>query len=221
MLTRIWFGFFVAAFAGALYQWLAAGDAMVFTRVVQACFDMAKLGVEIAIGLIGVLCLWLGLFKVAERAGLVTRLARLVDASLSYGLPGFLTATPGINSGFMMVQVSAAALVSEAKTLSHPASVDSIPTSATQEDHVSMSTWAARKLDLVATLLERVLGMELLAAAQGIELRRPKRSSNVLEAVIERLRTLAPHLDDDRFMAGDMAEAASLVEGLAEVLREV
>ena len=105
------------------------------------------------------------------------RLARLVDASLSYGLPGFLTENAGLNSGFMMVQVSAAALVSEAKTLAHPASVDSIPTSATQEDHVSMSTWGARKMANVAGILQDVLGMEYLAAAQGVELRRPLRSS--------------------------------------------
>ncbi len=143
------------------------------------------------------------------------RLARLVDASLSYGLPGFLTENAGLNSGFMMVQVSAAALVSEAKTLAHPASVDSIPTSATQEDHVSMSTWGARKMDNVATILQDVLGMEYLAAAQGIELRRPLRSSVALEKAISRLREVVSHLKDDRYMAGDMATASRLVETLA------
>ncbi len=145
------------------------------------------------------------------------RLARLVDASLSYGLPGFLTENAGLNSGFMMVQVSAAALVSEAKTLAHPASVDSIPTSATQEDHVSMSTWGARKMATIATILQDVLGMEYLAAAQGIELRRPLRSSAILEGTIARLREVAPHLEDDRYMAGDMAAASRLVESLATV----
>ncbi len=145
------------------------------------------------------------------------RLARLVDASLSYGLPGFLTENAGLNSGFMMVQVSAAALVSETKTLAHPASVDSIPTSATQEDHVSMSTWGARKMGNVATILQDVLGMEYLAAAQGIELRRPLQSSEVLEKAISRLREEVPHLEDDRFMAGDMAVASRLVETLASM----
>ncbi len=145
------------------------------------------------------------------------RLARLVDASLSYGLPGFLTENAGLNSGFMMVQVSAAALVSEAKTLAHPASVDSIPTSATQEDHVSMSTWGARKMADVAGILQDVLGMEYLAAAQGVELRRPLRSSVVLEKAISRLREVVPHLDDDRFMADDMAAASRLVETLATI----
>jgi histidine ammonia-lyase len=145
------------------------------------------------------------------------RLARLVDASLSYGLPGFLTENAGLNSGFMMVQVSAAALVSEAKTLAHPASVDSIPTSATQEDHVSMSTWGARKMNDVAGILQDVLGMEYLGAAQGIELRRPLKSSPVLEQAISKLREFAPHLGEDRFMATDMAAASGLIEGLAEI----
>ncbi|MEN8163212.1 MAG: histidine ammonia-lyase [Acidobacteriota bacterium] len=145
------------------------------------------------------------------------RLARLVDASLSYGLPGFLTENAGLHSGFMMVQVSAAALVSEAKTLAHPASVDSIPTSATQEDHVSMSTWGARKMDTVATILQDVLGMEYLAATQGIELRRPLKSSAILEYAISKLREEVPHLGNDRYMAGDMAAAAGLVETLASI----
>ena len=145
------------------------------------------------------------------------RLARLVDASLSYGLPGFLTENAGLNSGFMMVQVSAAALVSEAKTLAHPASVDSIPTSATQEDHVSMSTWGARKMAAITIILQDVLGMEYLAAAQGIELRHPLRSSAILEETIARLREEVPHLEDDRYMAGDMAAASRLVETLASI----
>lgn len=145
------------------------------------------------------------------------RLARLVDASLSYGLPGFLTENAGLNSGFMMVQVSAAALVSEAKTLAHPASVDSIPTSATQEDHVSMSTWGARKMHNVAKILQDVLGMEYLAATQGIELRRPLKSSAILEYAMSKLREVAPHLENDRYMAGDMAAASALVETLASI----
>jgi len=141
------------------------------------------------------------------------RLARLVDTSLS-GLPRFLTPDPGINSGFMMVQVSAAALVSEAKTLSHPASVDSIPTSAGQEDHVSMSTWAARKLARIVEITRQVLAMEYLGAVQGLEFHRPLRSSDALEAAVDRLRERVPRLEDDRFMAGDIAAAADLVPTL-------
>ena len=142
------------------------------------------------------------------------RLARLVDSSLSGGLPAFLTEHPGLNSGFMMVQVSAAALVSEAKTLAHPASVDSIPTSASQEDHVSMSTWGARKLQLITDILRRVLGMEYLGAAQGIEFRRPLRSSIRLEEAIAQLRREIPRLGADRFFSSDMEKAAELAESL-------
>jgi len=138
------------------------------------------------------------------------RLARMVDTSLS-DLPRFLVDDAGLNSGFMMVQVAAAALVSECKTLSHPASVDSIPTSANQEDHVSMSTWAARKLARVVELGRRVLGMEVLAAAQAIEFHRPLTTSPALEGVVARLRNRVPRLEDDRFMADDMNAAADLL----------
>jgi histidine ammonia-lyase len=141
------------------------------------------------------------------------RLARMVDTALS-GLPRFLSPDAGLNSGFMMVQVSAAALVSECKTLSHPASVDSIPTSAGQEDHVSMSTWAARKLARVVELTRAVLGMEYLAAVQALEFQRPLKTSPGLEAAAARLRAQVPRLEQDRFMAGDMATAADLVPTL-------
>ncbi len=141
------------------------------------------------------------------------RLARMVDTSLS-GLPRFLVDDAGLNSGFMMVQVSAAALVSECKTLSHPASVDSIPTSANQEDHVSMSTWAARKLARVVELSRRVLGMEYLAAAQALEFHRPLTTSPVLEGVVARLREHVPRLEDDRYMAENMTTAADLLMDL-------
>ncbi len=144
------------------------------------------------------------------------RLARLVDSALS-GLPPFLATDPGLDSGLMMVQVSAAALVSECKTLAHPASVDSIPTSAGQEDHVSMSTWAARKLARVVEMTRRVLGMEYLAAARGIELRRPLRSSPPLEEALARLRHEVPPLRGDRIQAPDMEAAAKLVPGLADL----
>jgi len=147
------------------------------------------------------------------------RLARLVDSSQS-GLPAFLTPEPGLNSGLMMVQVAAAALVSECKTLAHPASVDSIPTSAGQEDHVSMSTWASRKLAAIVEALRLVLGMEYLAAAQAVEFQRPLRTSEVLERAILALRRHVPRLDEDRVLAPDVERAASLVEDLAELLGE-
>ncbi len=145
------------------------------------------------------------------------RQARLVDAALS-GLPAFLSPEPGLNSGFMMVQVAAAALVSECKTLAHPASVDSIPTSAGQEDHVSMSTWSARKLASIVDLLRQVLGMEYLTAAQGVEFQRPLTSSVKLEEAIARLREQVPRLEEDRFLAPDIRQATELVEGLSDLL---
>ncbi len=145
------------------------------------------------------------------------RFARMVDTSLS-GLPRFLVDDAGLNSGFMMVQVSAAALVSECKTLSHPASVDSIPTSAGQEDHVSMSTWAARKLARVVDLGRRVLGMEYLAAAQALEFHRPLSTSDDLEAVVRKLRERVPRLEDDRYLADDMNVAAEMVDEVGGVV---
>ncbi len=141
------------------------------------------------------------------------RLARMVDTALS-GLPRFLSPDAGLNSGFMMVQVSAAALVSECKTLAHPASVDSIPTSAGQEDHVSMSTWAARKLAGIVELTRQVLGMEYLAAVQALEFQRPLKTSPALEAAAARLRERVPRLEEDRYMATDIAAAAELVTTL-------
>ncbi len=141
------------------------------------------------------------------------RLARLVDGSAS-GLPAFLSPQPGLNSGFMMVQVAAAALASECKTLAHPASVDSIPTSAGQEDHVSMSTWAGRKLARVAEMVRQVLGMEYLAAAQALEFHRPLQTSDALERAVALLRERVPRLEEDREMAPDLEAAAELVPTL-------
>jgi histidine ammonia-lyase len=133
-------------------------------------------------------------------------------------LPRFLSPDAGLNSGFMMVQVSAAALVSECKTLSHPASVDSIPTSAGQEDHVSMSTWAARKLARVVELTQQVLGMEYLAAVQALAFQRPLKTSPPLEEAASRLREQVPRLEDDRYMASDIDAAVSLIPSLATLL---
>jgi histidine ammonia-lyase len=138
------------------------------------------------------------------------RIAMLVDPALS-GLPAFLTPEPGLNSGFMIPQVSAAALVSENKQRAYPASVDSIPTSANQEDHVSMATHGARRLLAMAANAGNVIGIELLAAAQGCDFHAPMRSSERLENVRALLRAEVPRLTHDRHMAPDMARASALV----------
>jgi histidine ammonia-lyase len=138
------------------------------------------------------------------------RIAMLVDPALSR-LPAFLTPKPGLNSGFMIPQVAAAALVSENKQRAYPASVDSIPTSANQEDHVSMATHGARRLLAMAENVVNVIAIELLAAAQGCDFHAPLRSSPILEEVRAALRAKVPHLEDDRFLAPDIAEAAALV----------
>jgi len=138
------------------------------------------------------------------------RIALLIDATLS-GLPPFLTAASGLNSGFMVAHVTAAALASENKSLAHPASVDSLPTSANQEDHVSMATFAARRLSDMAENTAGIVAIELLAAAQGIDFRRPLRSSPVLEEAHALVRSVAPHLEGDRYLALDIAAVTPLV----------
>jgi histidine ammonia-lyase len=143
--------------------------------------------------------------SIAER-----RVAMLVDPALS-GLPAFLTPRPGLNSGFMLPQVTAAALVAENRQDAHPASVDSIPTSANQEDHVSMAAHAARRLLPLADNLAVVIGIELLAAAQGCDFHAPLRSSDALEAVRARLRAEVPTLVDDRYLHPDIIAATMLV----------
>jgi histidine ammonia-lyase len=139
------------------------------------------------------------------------RLAMLVDPALS-GLPAFLTPLPGLHSGFMIPQVTAAALVSENKQRAAPCSVDSIPTSANQEDHVSMAAHGARRLLDMAGNLDAILGLELLAAVQGIEFHAPLRSSGALESVRAMLRAHVPPLVQDRHFAPDIAMARALVE---------
>jgi histidine ammonia-lyase len=138
------------------------------------------------------------------------RIAMLVDPALS-GLPAFLTPKPGLNSGFMIPQVTAAALVSENKQRATPASVDSIPTSANQEDHVSMAAHGARRLLEMAENASAVIGIELLAAAQGCDFHAPLASSPALQAVRARLRGVVPTLDDDRHFHPDMELANALV----------
>lgn len=150
------------------------------------------------------------LANIAER-----RLERLVNPALSNGLPAFLTTRGGVNSGFMIVQYSAAALVSENKILAHPASVDSIPSSANQEDHVSMGTIAARKAAQIVDHATHVLAMELLAACQGIDLRGPKRLGKGTESTYRKLRNRVAMLEEDRVMYQDIDAAVALIrEGL-------
>ncbi|HEX5130721.1 MAG TPA: histidine ammonia-lyase [Usitatibacter sp.] len=138
------------------------------------------------------------------------RIALLIDASIS-GLPPFLTSASGVNSGFMIAHVTAAALASENKSLAHPASVDSLPTSANQEDHVSMATFAARRLSDMADNTAAIVAIELLAAAQGIDFRRPLQISAPLEEAHAMIRKVAPHLDGDRYLALDIEAVTPLV----------
>jgi len=138
------------------------------------------------------------------------RIAMLVDPALS-GLPAFLTPKPGLNSGFMIPQVTAAALVSENKQRAYPASVDSIPTSANQEDHVSMAAHGARRLLAMVENATAVIGIELLAAVQGCDFHAPLTCSTSLEAVRALLRAKVPHLTDDRHFHPDIEAANALV----------
>jgi histidine ammonia-lyase len=138
------------------------------------------------------------------------RIAVLVDPKMS-GLPAFLVENSGLNSGFMIAQVTAAALVSENKTLATPCSVDSIPTSANQEDHVSMATHGARRLTPMVQNAAAVVGVELLAAAQGIDFHRPSRSSESLEKAHAAIRGVVPFYSADRYFAPDIEAATALV----------
>ena len=138
------------------------------------------------------------------------RIALLIDAHLS-GLPPFLVEGGGLNSGFMMAQVTAAALASENKSHAHPASVDSLPTSANQEDHVSMATYAARRLHTMLDNVADILAIELLAAAQGIEFRGLK-SSPAIEEVIAAIRALSPRYENDRSLAPDIRCVAATID---------
>jgi len=152
---------------------------------------------------------------IAER-----RIAMLIDSGVSR-LPPFLTPNAGLNSGFMIAHVTAASLASENKSLAHPASVDSLPTSANQEDHVSMATFAARRLQPMINNVAHILGIELLAASQGIDFLRPLQSSAALEQVHTVLRAQCPTMMQDRYLAPDIEAASALVRGgqLARILR--
>ena len=139
------------------------------------------------------------------------RIALLVDPALSFGLPAFLTPNPGLNSGFMIAEVTSAALMSENKQKASPCSVDSTPTSANQEDHVSMACHAARRLLEMNTNLSHILGIELLSAAQGVELRGPLKTSPILEKTIATLRQHIPSLEEDRYLSPELVEAGAYV----------
>jgi histidine ammonia-lyase len=142
---------------------------------------------------------------IAER-----RVAMLIDTVISR-LPPFLTPEPGLNSGFMIVHVTAAALASENKSLAHPASVDSLPTSANQEDHVSMATFAARRLSAMLKNTAHIVAIELLAASQGIEFLRPLKSAPALENVLRLVRSVSPAMMADRSLARDIEAVHHLV----------
>ncbi len=139
------------------------------------------------------------------------RIALLIDSHLS-GLPAFLVKDGGLNSGFMMAQVTAAALASENKSHAHPASVDSLPTSANQEDHVSMATFAGRRLHTMLDNVADIIAIEMLAAAQGIEFHHPKKSSNVIEDVIAQLRKISPPYERDRSLSSDIRRVAASID---------
>ncbi|WP_137044131.1 histidine ammonia-lyase [Pseudolabrys sp. FHR47] len=139
------------------------------------------------------------------------RIALLVDPALSYGLPAFLSRRPGLNSGLMIAEVTSAALMSENKQMAHPASVDSTPTSANQEDHVSMACHGARRLLAMTDNLFAILGIEALAAVQGIEFRAPLMTSPELRKAMAVVRAAISSLEEDRYMASDLDAASGLV----------
>jgi histidine ammonia-lyase len=147
------------------------------------------------------------LANIAER-----RIEQLLNPHLSSGMPAFLIQDSGLNSGFMMAQVTAAALVSDNKILAHPASVDSIPSSAGREDHVSMGVHAADKLLRIVDNVRNVLAIELLCAGQGVSLRAPLRPGPAVAAAHDALREAIPFLTEDRPLYRDIARARALCD---------
>jgi histidine ammonia-lyase len=148
------------------------------------------------------------LMSISER-----RIDRLTNPDLSEGLPAFLAQHPGMQSGFMIAHVAAVALLSEAKVLAHPASVDNLPTSAGKEDHVSMGMTGALKLRTIVEDAENVLAIELLAAAEGLEFRRPLKAGAGVERAFAALRGLAPRVDEDRALSPDIERVADAIRG--------
>jgi len=153
--------------------------------------------------ILSIICAEIG--SISER-----RIAMMIDHNIS-GLPHFLVKEAGLNSGFMIAHVTAAALASENKTLSHPASVDTIPTSANQEDHVSMATFAARKMNDIADNVLHIIAIETLAACQGIDLRKPLKSSSSLINYLDIIRTRAKFYTEDRLFTPDINNTSALI----------
>jgi len=141
------------------------------------------------------------------------RIDRLVNPDLNEGLPPFLSSHPGTSSGYMIAHVCAAALLNEAKILAHPASVDNVPTSGGKEDHVSMGMTSALKLRQIAWNAERVVSIELLAAAEGLDYRVPLRSSRRIERARGMIRSLVPRVTEDRPLARDIERLAGAIQG--------
>jgi histidine ammonia-lyase len=163
-------------------------------------------GQPVAVAMDALAAATVGLASISER-----RLYRLLDPALSNGLPAFLVPESGLNSGFMLVQYTAASLVSESKSLAHPASVDSIPSSAGQEDHVSMGMTAARHAREIVANAETVVALEALGAAQALDLRTPLEPGPATRAVRQALRATIPFFDEDREFGPDIASAIALV----------
>jgi histidine ammonia-lyase len=151
------------------------------------------------------------------------RVERLLNPDLSMGLPAFLAARPGLESGFMIAQVTAVDMLSELRILAHPASVDSVTTSANQEDHVSMGLAAARKADRAVACLERVLAIELMCAAEGLEYRRPLKAGVGVELAHQRVRARVPRLDGDRALGEELEALARMVHSgvFSDIVAEV
>tara|TARA_B100001113_G_scaffold78169_1_gene61367 strand:+ start:1 stop:843 length:843 start_codon:yes stop_codon:yes gene_type:complete len=141
------------------------------------------------------------------------RIALMVDPSLSFDLPPFLTPNPGLNSGLMIAEVTSAALMSENKHLANPCSTDSTPTSANQEDHVSMAAHAARRLNKMNKNLNTIIGIELMCGAQGVEFRAPLKTSVKLTKVLSSIREVVPKIVEDRYLANDIEILRELVVG--------
>jgi len=139
------------------------------------------------------------------------RIDRLLNPDINEGLPAFLSPDPGLSSGFMIAQIVAAALINECQVLSHPASTGSIPTDGGKEDHVSMGMTGALKLRQIVEHAERIAGIELMCAAQGLEFRRPLKSAGPIEGVYGAVRAVVPRLEQDRVLAGDIDAMAAAV----------
>ena len=164
-------------------------------------------GQPVAVSLDALAAATVGLASISER-----RLYRLLDPATNNGLPAFLVERPGMNSGFMLLQYTAASLVSESKSLAHPASVDSIPSSAGQEDHVSMGMTSARHARECVRSAEVVVALETLCATQALELRRPLRAAVGTTAAFDAVRAVVPFLGEDRALKPDVDAAVELVQ---------